>query len=70
MKIVERTFNAITGETTDIERDATPDELANIERARKEALESAAKEKEIAESKSAILLKLGITEEEAKILLS
>lgn len=31
MKTIERIFNAVTGETTDIERDMTPQEIAEYQ---------------------------------------
>lgn len=70
MKIIERVFNAASGETTDIERDMTAGELleynARLERKAKE--NAVAAEKEAA--RKAIFNKLGLTEEEAKLLLS
>lgn len=70
MKIIERIINAATGETVDIERDMTADELAEhnamISRIEKETKENAKTQ----EAKLALLEKLGITEDEAKLLLS
>lgn len=70
MKIIERTFDAITGETTEVERAMTSDELAlykaDLAKAEIEAQTQATKAME----KSALLAKLGITEDEAKLLLS
>jgi hypothetical protein len=70
MKIIERTFDAITGETLDVERDMTPTESAQyaIDLANMEA-ETTAKATKAAE-KAALLAKLGITDNEAKLLLS
>jgi predicted RNA-binding protein with PIN domain len=69
MKITEKDFNAITGETTFTERDETAQEQA--EREAFEAKAAAAKVE--AEAKAAqrqtILDRLGLTEEEARILL-
>lgn len=70
MKIIERIFDAQTGETIDVEREET-----KIEKEEREILEAnIAKEKSLAEEKDAarqiIFDKLGITEEEAKVLLS
>lgn len=69
MKINERFFDAQTGETTDIERDMTAAELAEynatIERKTKKAAEQAEKDA----ARQALLDKLGITEDEAKLLL-
>lgn len=70
MKTTEKIFDVATGETTIIERDMTGDEIAAYEKAQDEAAELAAKEAEVAAAKAALLAKLGITEEEAKLLLS
>jgi hypothetical protein len=66
MKIHEH--NATTGEI--IERDATAEELANSKAA--EAASKARQLEEVAKAneKAALLAKLGITDEEAKLLLS
>ncbi len=70
MKIIERIVNLETNETVDVERDMTADELAmkqdSQQKGAAKAAESAAK---LAE-KAALLEKLGITEAEAKLLLS
>jgi hypothetical protein len=69
MKITERIYDAITGETTDIEREETPQEIAEREKFLSDAL-AAAKELETkATEKAALLSKLGITEDEARLLL-
>ena len=70
MKIIERIVNTETGETVDIERDMTAQELAE-----KEAVEAQMEAEQIAKAEAkakrlALLEKLGITEEEAKLLLS
>lgn len=70
MKIKERIFDVTTGETTVIERDMTAEEIAAYEKAQAEAAERAAKAAEAAAAKAALLAKLGITEDEAKLLLS
>jgi hypothetical protein len=69
MKIIERIFNAETGETVDIERDETAQEEAlRLEHLSKiEALKAEAETK--AAEKQALLDKLGITADEAKLLL-
>ncbi len=69
MKIIERTFNAETGETVDIERDETAAEKKHREaRAKEVAAELAeAEAKEVA--RQAILDRLGLTADEAKLLL-
>jgi len=57
-----------------IEREPTAEEvaqeLADRERLAKEANDKAAAENQVAAAKAALLEKLGITEEEAKLLLS
>jgi len=70
MKITEAILDVRTGEQTITERDATPAEIKEIEKARAQA---AAKEIEIVAqeaARQALLDKLGITAEEAKLLLS
>ena len=70
MKITEKEFNAITGETTITQREMTAQESAEFnaeiaaEAARQEAEASKAAEK------AALLEKLGISESEAALLLS
>ena len=70
MKIIERIFDATTNETIDIEREMTPTESAQygIDVANVKA-EATAKATKVAE-KTALLAKLGITADEAKLLLS
>lgn len=60
--------NAETGEV--VEREMNDAEFAQWEKDQAEAAERAAKAAEIAAAKAALLAKLGITEEEAKLLLS
>ena len=69
MKITEKEFNAITGETTFTERDETA-----AEQAKREAFETAQATAQVAANakaaqRQALLTRLGITEEEARILL-
>lgn len=64
----EKIVNIQTGEET--WRDYTPKEIAEVEKAQAEAAERVAKAAETAAAKAALLAKLGITEEEAKLLLS
>jgi hypothetical protein len=70
MKIIEKTFDIITGEETVIERDETAAEtkarLAHEIKVATAIAEAEAKEAE----KAALLAKLGITDNEAKLLLS
>lgn len=63
----EKIVNAQTGEET--WRDYTSEEIAQVERAQAEAAERAAKAAEAATARQALLAKLGITEEEARLLL-
>jgi hypothetical protein len=69
MKITEKEYNVQTGETTIVERDATADEIADRAKMEKlvkaEQAEIKAKEKE----KTAILDRLGLSADEAKLLL-
>ena len=51
-------------------RDYTPAEIAQVEKAQAESAENVAQLAEITAAKTALLAKLGITEEEAKLLLS
>ena len=64
----EKTIDVLTGEET--WRDYTSDEIAEVEKAQTKAAEIAAKAAEAAAAKAALLAKLGLTEEEAKLLLS
>lgn len=68
MIYVERIVNVETGETT--ERPYTPAEIAKVEAAQAEAAARAEAETSKAIQKAALLERLGITEEEAKLLLS
>jgi hypothetical protein len=70
MKIIEKDFNVITGEETITERDETAAEAKNrLDRAAEVALEQAQAEAKAIE-KAALLAKLGITADEAALLLS
>jgi hypothetical protein len=70
MKIKIRILDLNTNEVQDIEREMTNEELAQFEL--DQAIEQSNKQKasEAAAAKAALLEKLGITEEEAKLLLS
>lgn len=70
MKITEKKFDAITGEETVIERLATTAEIKAAENFAAEMAELEAKEAIKATEKAALLAKLGITNDEAKLLLS
>ena len=69
MKIIERTFNAETGETVDTERDETTAEKKAREKREAdyalEQAEAAAKETQ----RQVILDRLGLTADEARLLL-
>lgn len=69
MKIIERTVNTETGETVDIERDETTAEKKAREALEKEYLVRQAEAEAKATKRADLLSKLGITEEEARILL-
>jgi len=70
MKIIERTHNIETGEIVDIERDETAAETkARIAKEKEAAAFAEAKAKAEAD-KAALLARLGLTEDEAKLLLS
>jgi len=64
----EKIVNAGTGEET--WRDYTDAEIAEVEAAKAEAAKIAADEEAKAAQKAALLNRLGITEEEAKLLLA
>jgi hypothetical protein len=66
MKIHEH--NATTGEI--VERDATAAEIANAKKADETSKARQLEETQKAAEKSALLQKLGITEDEARLLLS
>jgi inosine/xanthosine triphosphate pyrophosphatase family protein len=69
MKIVERTFNAETGETVDIERNETAQEKSEREQTelKRAALIAEAEAKET--QRQAIADRLGLTADELKLLL-
>jgi|LakMenEpi03Aug12_release.lakeMendotaPanAssembly.Ray.scaffolds.fasta_scaffold2674715_2 hypothetical protein len=69
MKIITKEFNTQTGEETIIERDETAVETkARLDRVKEIAAAKAEKEAK-AEARTAILNRLGLTAEEAAILL-
>jgi hypothetical protein len=69
MKIITKEFNTETGEETIIERDETAVETkARLDRVKEIAAAKAEKEAK-AEARTAILNRLGLTAEEAAILL-
>jgi hypothetical protein len=69
MKIIERTFNAETGETVDIERDETAAEKKHREARAKEVAAELVEVEARATARQAILDRLGLTADEAKLLL-
>jgi hypothetical protein len=70
MKLTEKLVDAITGEETIIERDETAQEMAEREAFEAKIAEAQAEAEERAIAKAALLAQLGITEEQAKLLLS
>lgn len=70
MKIIERIHNIKTGEITDIERDETAKEKADREALEAHNVKLAAEQAAKGQQRAALLERLGITEEEAKLLLS
>lgn len=68
MTYIERIHNVETGETTD--RPYTAKEIKEVEAAQLEAVNSATLLNEKESAKAALLQRLGITAEEAKLLLS
>jgi hypothetical protein len=70
MKRIEKEFNVITGETTVTERDETVQEQAEREAFEAEVTARQAEAETRATAKAALLVQLGITEEQAKLLLS
>jgi len=69
MKIIERTFNAETGETVDVERDETAQETKERLDAERIAQDYAQAKAEQDAKKSALLARLGLTEDELKTIL-
>ena len=69
MKIIERVFNAETGETVDIERDETAVEKKYREAKAKEVAAVLAEAEAKETAKAAILNRIGLTAEELKTIL-
>ena len=69
MKIIEKTFDAATGETTITERDETAEEQAQREIFEAEQIAKAEAAATKAAQRQAILDRLGLSQEEANILL-
>ncbi len=70
MKITEKEYNIQTGEETITERDETASEKKAREALEKQLLLEKAETEAKATAKAALLNKLGITAEEARLLLS
>ena len=70
MKITEKEFNVTTGEETVIEREETTSEKVAREKAQLNSVNEKAEAEAKAIDKAALLAKLGITADEAKLLLS
>ena len=70
MKITEKEFNAATGEETITEREATATEKKAIEKAQADYVAAQAETEAKATAKAALLERLGITQDEANMLLS
>ena len=70
MKITEKEFNALTGEETITEREETAAEKKEREAFIAKQAELAAEAEAKATAKAALLDRLGITAEEAQLLLS
>ena len=70
MKITEKTFNVQTGEETITERDETSAEISEREKTEADYLATKTQAETKAAAKAALLAQLGITEEQAKLLLS
>ena len=70
MKITEKEFNASTGEETITEREATSAEIKAREKAEADFIAAQVEAEAKATAKAALLSRLGISEDEAKLLLS
>jgi len=69
VKIVEKIYNVTTGEETIIEREETAGEVKARKAAEAEAIAAQAEAEAKATAKAELLAKLGITAEEAALLL-
>ena len=69
MKITEKTFDLQTGEETIIERNETADEKKSREKIAAQNLQRIEEDAANAIARAALLTKLGITADEAKLLL-
>jgi hypothetical protein len=69
MKIIEKEFNVITGKETITERDETPAEIEARKKREEERAKELAELQARAEARQPILDRLGLTAEEAQLLL-
>ena len=69
MKITEKEYNALTGETTITERDETAQEVAEREAREADIAKAQAEAQAKAIARQAVLDRLGLTAEEAQLLL-
>jgi hypothetical protein len=69
MKTTEKTFNVITGEETITEREETPQEVAEREAFEAKVAQRQAEAAAKAHERAVLLERLGITEDEAQLLL-
>ena len=69
MKIIEKTFDLQTGEETITERNETAAEVKSREKIAEQNLKRKEQEEANAIARAALLTKLGITSDEAKLLL-
>lgn len=69
MKIIEKIYDIQTGETTVIEREETVEEKAEREKVESDYAAAIEAKAQADIKRAALLQKLGITEEEAKLLL-
>lgn len=70
MKITEKIVDIETGKERVIERDASTEEIAAIEESKERLAAQQAEAAKVKAAKTALLEKLGISEDEAKLLLS
>ena len=70
MKIIEKIINVTTNVIEEVERDMTSEELNQWQIDKAKAEEETVKAAEAAAQKSLLLARLGLTEEEAELLLS
>lgn len=69
MKIIERIHNVETGEISDVERELTPEELNALKESKAIAKAEEAESQARMAARKEILDRIGLTEEEARVLL-